>query len=287
MISKRSPDQAGHSLEQEKSESLIGKTFNEIIFDTKKQKGINKTVFFVNGTDEHKIMYLDPAFSSHIEEGKEYSVEITQDTRPDKNKKGERKGKLFVKIIAEDGVPFKAETARKIPLPIEIKKEEGSVLVIEAEIPYNKEGGPLVPDIKKFELFTLDEHTLKILHKVAGAVEQDLPLLLEGDTAATKTSAIEYLAAVTNHEVIRLNLSGQTDTSELIGKFVPNDGEIQMEFETLLKNTDTLQPISKNIVEQAMHEGRELTKTESQLIATNEGLQIAEWRWQDGAVHAQ
>lgn len=283
MTKKHTIEQGRSVSEQEKNiESLIGKTFDNVQFNVRDKKRKGKKIgeeFFIDGTDDHKIMFLHPNWLYKIEQGQNYNVEVLNDTQP-----GKRKGKLFVKIIAEDGVPIESEQRRETPLPIEVNKNEGSVLVLEAEISYNQEGGPLVPDIKKFDHFTLDEHTLKILHKVAGAVEQDLPLLLEGDTAATKTSAIEYLAAVTNHEVIRLNLSGQTDTSELIGKFVPNDGQVQLEFEKLIQNLDHLKPLSRDIVEKTSQEGRELTKMESQIIAKEAGLQVAEWRWQDGAV---
>lgn len=88
----------------------------------------------------------------------------------------------------------------------------------------------LGPDYKNFEKlrqiwereYTLDIHTLEVLRALARGVNIKVPTLLEGPTAATKSSAIEYLALLTGHKYYRINLKGQTDASELLGKFVPN-----------------------------------------------------------------
>lgn len=88
----------------------------------------------------------------------------------------------------------------------------------------------LGPDHKKLEKlrkiheqeYTLDIHTLEVLRSLAEGVNMRAPTLLEGPTAASKTSAIEYLALLTGHQYHRINLKGQTDSSELLGKFVPN-----------------------------------------------------------------
>ena len=56
---------------------------------------------------------------------------------------------------------------------------------------------------------------------VAQAVALREPCLLEGVTSTSKTSSILYLAALLNQPVVRLNLNGQTDTGELVGRFVP------------------------------------------------------------------
>jgi len=46
---------------------------------------------------------------------------------------------------------------------------------------------------------------------------------LEGETSTSKTSSILFLAAWLNQPVVRLNLNGQTDTGELIGRYVPRE----------------------------------------------------------------
>jgi len=72
------------------------------------------------------------------------------------------------------------------------------------------------------KFYTLDAKTAEVLSKIANGVEMSSPTMLEGPTSASKTSAIEYLAHQTGNKCLRINLSGQTDTSELIGKFIPN-----------------------------------------------------------------
>ncbi|MFH0946282.1 MAG: AAA family ATPase, partial [Planctomycetota bacterium] len=172
-----------------------------------------------------------------------------------------------------------------VPLPpVEIDQDKGIAYVLDAALPYNKEGGPLVPGPKKFAHFTIDHSTLLVLDKVATAVELSDPCLLEGETSTSKTSTIEYLAMRTNHQLVRLNLNGQTDTSELIGKFVPNDGKLQIEFENAIQNPDLLSGGSMRIVKQARSEARNLTMLESQKVAVAEGIQTPDWRWQDGIV---
>ncbi|MEK7090325.1 MAG: AAA family ATPase, partial [Patescibacteria group bacterium] len=95
-------------------------------------------------------------------------------------------------------------------------------------------------------------------------------------------SSIEYLAMISNNEVQRFNLNGQTDTSELIGKFVPNDEGLQTAFAELLRSYESLSEKSQAILKRANSEGRGMTKIESQQIAEAEGLKIPDWRWQDG-----
>lgn len=70
--------------------------------------------------------------------------------------------------------------------------------------------------------FTLDMHTLEVLKSLVRGVNLKAPTLLEGPTAASKTSAVEYLALLSGHTHHRINLKGQTDSSEMLGKFVPN-----------------------------------------------------------------
>lgn len=255
----------------------IGDVYENVVFE-KVVRG-DKVEWRISGTDEHKIIFLDPEFPFDPDEGIEYTVEVTKDSNP-----GVRRGKLFAKVTKEEGAPIQVEFEREHPLPIEIDKERGKIIIVDTEIDYNPEGGPLVPPPEDFDHFTLDTHTLKILRKVATAIELGQPLLLVGETSATKTSAIEYLAMMTNNEVLKLNFNGQTDTSELIGKFVPNDGQVQIEFERMVQNPSTLTEKSRAIVMSAHAEGRELSQNECQIIASEEGIQVAEWRWQDGVI---
>ncbi|MDP2812733.1 MAG: AAA family ATPase [bacterium] len=168
--------------------------------------------------------------------------------------------------------------------PIEIDRESAKVYILESILDYNLKGGDLVPNPKKFRHFTLDQRTLETIEKITTAAELRDPCLLEGKTSTSKTSSIEYLAMCLNQEVVRLNLNGQTDTSELIGKFIPNDGQLQIKFEQLLKHPELLSALSLQIVQKANKEGRGISLLEAQKIAKAEDIDVPDWRWQDGIV---
>ena len=50
----------------------------------------------------------------------------------------------------------------------------------------------------------------------------DFAVILEGPTSAGKTSSVQYLAAVTQNKVIRINNHMHTDVQEYLGSYVPD-----------------------------------------------------------------
>jgi MoxR-like ATPase len=247
-------------------------------------------------TRSRKIMILDFG-QAEPDPSKEYDVEVVRDTKP----LDPTRGALIVRIKHETSGEIAEETATTpeveeaesvpmaekkeapyIPLPIEQDKEAGAVYVLETEVPYNPDGGEQVPKPERFKHFTLDQRTLETLEKIATGVELREPVLLEGETSTSKTSSIEYLAMMTNNDVARFNLNGQTDTSELVGKFIPNDGQLQIAFEEMVRSFDNLSEDSQEIITRAKSESRGLTLIESQQIAQAENLKVPDWRWQDG-----
>lgn len=253
-------------------------TIDNVVF-TKVQKS-DGSFEFRSSDPSRKIAFLDKGAGMESEEGKSYQVEIVRDTDPS----DPAKGKFFVRIIGESGEAPTVER-REIkregpPLPIEQKGDK--IYFLETELPVNQEEVDNVPKEENFRHFTLDERTLQLIEKIATAVELKEPCLLEGETSTSKTSAIQYAAMRTKNGVLRLNLNGQTDTSELIGKFVPNDGQLQIQFEEALRSPELLKPESKKILESVRKEQRTLNLVESQKLAQAEGFSIPEWRWQDG-----
>ena len=83
---------------------------------------------------------------------------------------------------------------------------------------------PLTPSLSRFRHICLDSKTLAVLRRIARAVHLGEPLLLQGATGTSKTSLIIYLAALLEQPIIRMNLNGQTDASELVGRFLPGGG---------------------------------------------------------------
>jgi midasin len=64
-------------------------------------------------------------------------------------------------------------------------------------------------------------HALVLLEQLAVCVHHSEPVLLVGDTGTGKTSAVQHLARLTGHKLTVLNLSQQSDSSDLLGGFQP------------------------------------------------------------------
>ncbi len=115
---------------------------------------------------------------------------------------------------------------------------------------------PFVPDPAGFAHFCLDGRTAETLAHLAAAVALREPCLMEGETSTSKTSTVLYLAALLRQPVVRINLNGQTDTGELVGRYVPYAHE-----------------------EQSSPPLRGGSATESRATQSQ-----SQWRWQDGPV---
>ena len=199
------------------------------------------------------------------------------------------------------GAPIEEEKIKSI----EIKKDK--VVVMGVEIPRNPEPGPRTPRQEKFKDFIEDEFSLDLLQKVAKGVYLDTPTMLEGEAAVGKSFTIEYLAFLANQEVYRMSLNGQTDTTDLIGKWVPRSEDWREKIEDLYKHPEKCKnPEARKIIESfrikpspdkeeiAPEKFKDqpkigLTKEEAQRIAKSEGMSISEadWIWQDGELPRQ
>ncbi|KAL8000860.1 putative AAA+ ATPase domain, midasin, P-loop containing nucleoside triphosphate hydrolase [Plasmopara halstedii] len=63
--------------------------------------------------------------------------------------------------------------------------------------------------------------TLSNLYRVLRAMQVNRPIILEGSPGVGKTSLISALAAASGHHLVRINLSEQTDISDLFGSDLP------------------------------------------------------------------
>jgi len=184
------------------------------------------------------------------------------------------------------------EKAEKKETPVEVTKDKVSVLGV--EISRNQEPGDRTPSAEDFKNFSEDEFSLGLLKKIAISVKLEHPLLLEGEAAIGKSFSIEYLAHLANKEVYRMSLNGQTDTADLIGKWVPRSESGYKVVEAKMKHPERLSEVSRAIYENAQNqrnqageiEPRHLTKEEMAEVAKNEGISVADtdWVWQDGMV---
>ncbi len=101
-----------------------------------------------------------------------------------------------------------------------ISVEENSLRILDIEIPRGDSDSQADPS--RFQHLCLDRLFLTTARKVALSVRHGIPCMLEGETATAKTTAILWLAMLARQEAVRVNLSGHTDTGELVGRFVPS-----------------------------------------------------------------
>ena len=57
------------------------------------------------------------------------------------------------------------------------------------------------------------------------ALKKQLPILLIGETGTGKTSLVRYMAQQAGKKYYRINLNGQSDTSDIVGKYIIKDNQ--------------------------------------------------------------
>lgn len=152
------------------------------------------------------------------------------------------------------------------------------------ELSKRKDVHPSANQLKDHPHFCLDQVTADTLDFVAQSVQLREPCLLEGETATSKSSVIQYLGTLTGHPVLRISLSGQTDVSELIGRPFNISSELPFSQSELLESRDLLSELSQEIIGSAIDENRSLNSVEQQKIMALEGFQPRHWGWLEGVV---
>ncbi|KAG5644766.1 hypothetical protein DXG03_007674 [Asterophora parasitica] len=74
--------------------------------------------------------------------------------------------------------------------------------------------------------FAMHKPAVLLLSRIATAVSLAEPVLLTGETGTGKTSVVTHLAGLLRRPLISLNLSHQTESSDLLGGFKPVDARI-------------------------------------------------------------
>jgi midasin len=69
--------------------------------------------------------------------------------------------------------------------------------------------------------FSTNDYTLRLLEKIAVAVDRQEPLLLVGETGTGKTTCIQYLAEQLGRKMVAFNLSQQSESGDLLGGYKP------------------------------------------------------------------
>ncbi|PPQ92825.1 hypothetical protein CVT25_004313 [Psilocybe cyanescens] len=74
--------------------------------------------------------------------------------------------------------------------------------------------------------FAMHKPALALLSRIGKAISHNEPVLLTGETGTGKTSVISHLASLLHRPLVSLNLSHQTESSDLIGGLKPIDARI-------------------------------------------------------------
>ncbi|KAI8145635.1 P-loop containing nucleoside triphosphate hydrolase protein [Fennellomyces sp. T-0311] len=74
--------------------------------------------------------------------------------------------------------------------------------------------------------FATTGHALRLLERIAVCVLLNEPTLLVGETGTGKTTVVQQLADMLNQNLVVVNLSQQSDSSDLLGGFKPVEGKI-------------------------------------------------------------
>ena len=64
---------------------------------------------------------------------------------------------------------------------------------------------------------------LRLLEQIAVCVSRCEPALLVGETGTGKTTTVQYLARQLRKKLIAINMSQQSESSDLVGQFKPVD----------------------------------------------------------------
>jgi midasin len=90
--------------------------------------------------------------------------------------------------------------------------------------------------------FVIHRPAATLMSRIATCISTGEPVLLTGETGTGKTSIITHLASLLHHPLISVNLSQQTESSDLLGSFKPIDArvpgsELQLRFLDLFRGT--------------------------------------------------
>jgi len=74
--------------------------------------------------------------------------------------------------------------------------------------------------------FAMHKAAIRLMGRLAASVSLGEPILLTGETGTGKTSAVTHLATILRKPLISLNLSQQTESSDILGGFKPIDARV-------------------------------------------------------------
>ncbi|KAG0232655.1 AAA ATPase midasin [Actinomortierella wolfii] len=123
-----------------------------------------------------------------------------------------------------------------------IDVRDRDVAIGRVTLPVLNAGQELALRRSKRNPFAMTAHAKRLLEKIAVSVHLNEPVLLVGETGTGKTTVVQYLAHLLHHELTVINLSQQSDSSDLLGGFKPVDVKVlavplKDKFESLFPRT--------------------------------------------------
>jgi len=165
-----------------------------------------------------------------------------------------------------------------------IEVDDEMVRILDVELPRRPDAQREVPPAERFSHLCYDGLFLRAARSVALAAQARLPCALEGDTAVAKTTSVLWVAHLCRQGAIRLNLNGQSDTGELVGRFVPSSDWGNWDLALFHKERHLLETESQQLVERAIAEGRALNVVERMALAANERIPLVAWQFWEGVI---
>lgn len=177
--------------------------------------------------------------------------------------------------------------AAAVPEPM-MEEKEGRLRLLDLWMdkppPHEGPYRGLIPSAERFTHLCFDQPTVDTIRAVALGAAHGYPQASEGETSAAKSTAVSYVAHLLGQPLMRLNLHGQTDSGELIARYVPGGAGDGMDMGQLLAMAHRFSKASRDILTQAQTSGRSLTPLEMHFIAGHERLPPVNWRLQLGAL---
>lgn len=85
------------------------------------------------------------------------------------------------------------------------------------KLPSQAEATPYIPELMPYK-----EHG-KVLETIAFAVQENMPVLLIGETGVGKTAAIRHIAGRTKQSLRRVNINGSMTAEDFVGQMLVNE----------------------------------------------------------------
>ncbi|CAG8485903.1 6023_t:CDS:10 [Diversispora eburnea] len=125
-----------------------------------------------------------------------------------------------------------------------IRISDNSITIGRAQLSLMKKKKDIKSDVigMRKNPFAKTGHALRLLEQISVCVQLCEPVLLVGETGTGKTSMVQHLADILNQNLVVVNLSQHSDSSDLLGGFKPVDAKflaapLKEDFDKLFEKT--------------------------------------------------